>query len=61
MLSIGDRKFNKRVDYQKGIDTFPTKAKVMIGASILTGLLIALILFIGSVRTAEKIVQLLNP
>lgn len=60
-LNRGSFLYNKKVEYQKRIDDFPTQVKVVFGASILAALLIVIAVFIASIRSAEKAVQLFNP
>jgi hypothetical protein len=60
MLNIADRQYNRRIQAEKDERSFPTRAKVMIWLSILVGFLIALALFIGSVRATEEVIRQLN-
>jgi hypothetical protein len=59
-LTREDYLYNRLIQREKDERSFPTRAKVMIGASILVGFLIALALFIGSVRATEEVFRQLN-
>jgi len=60
MLTREDHIYNRKVQREHSERTFPRKVKIMIGASILVGFLIALAAFIGSVRATEEVIRQLN-
>jgi len=60
-MNRADHIYNRKVAREYSERTFPRKAKIMVGASILIGLLIAIALFIGTVRATEELVRQFNP
>lgn len=60
-MNRGTDLYNRAVQRERDERLFPLRVKLMIGSGLLIGLLIALALFIGTVRAAEKLVQHFNP
>ena len=60
MLNIADRQYNRAIQREKDERSFPLRAKLMIGGSIVVGFLAALLLFIMTIRGSEEIVRQVN-
>lgn len=56
-MTRDDFKYNHRIIHEKRVKDFPKQVRIVMGASILIGLLLALAGFIASVRATEELIR----